>query len=116
KTTGYYLGTCKECKNKKDRLNRPILSGRREESIYIRQKVCLKCKIPKDINSENFTTSGNSYAKVCRQCSNLIKEEKKNKILSKGYKSDDHIKMCNICKEDKKITEFSFSRKYKFYS
>ncbi len=116
KPTGYYSNTCKLCHNEKIRLNRPIISGRREGSIFVKQKVCIKCSISKDINPENFTTAGRNYAKTCRECSDKEKDLKIQSKLNKGPLPDDYLKFCNICKTDKNIPHFSYSKKYKVYS
>lgn len=115
KTTGYYFKTCKDCANKKRRLNREISFGRREDSIFIRQKKCITCNIIKDINEENFY-KGRTYSKTCKECRITKTIKNRTEKLNKGYLPDNTIKKCIKCAEEKYISEFSFSRKIKYYS
>jgi len=113
--TGYYSRTCKDCTNEEVRLNRPLIAGRREGSKFIKQKICAKCGIAKDTNKENFTRTGGTFSKVCRECTTkLFKKPKKD--LAKGYLPDTAIKKCNICNQEKSILDFYFNKKQGYYS
>ncbi len=114
--TGYYMGTCKECKNDERRDKYILTSGRREGKRFIKQKTCIKCLITKDVNIENFTRGGGTFSNICRCCKNKKREEKLKQTLHKGYLPDDSIKTCISCKEDKFIIDFSFSKKIGYYS
>lgn len=116
KTHKCYSGKCIACFNEERRLLRPIKSGRRENSIYIRQKECIKCNITKDVNINNFRKQAGSFSKVCKVCSDSNTLSKREKKLNIGNLPFDSIKNCIICKEDKLISEFSFSKAIGYYS
>lgn len=114
--TGYYTNTCRECANKKRRLENPVVRGRREDSVFIRQKHCTICKETKDLTREYFYYSGRGFSKICICCSDKSKLEKRESKLNKGYLPDSATKKCIICEKEKSIINFSFSQKNKYYS
>lgn len=116
KSTGYYYGRCISCCQENRRLQRPVLFGRRENSIYIRQKVCIKCNIEKDLNKDNFGRGAGKYSNICRICKEIEKTENKNKKRNIGHLSDDDKRVCIKCQEEKCIIDFSYSKNIGYYS
>lgn len=114
KTTGYYLGTCKECANKISRLKRPVSTGRREMSIFIKQKKCLKCLEVKDLAC--FPKYTRNTSNICSDCATKHSQEKLQKRLNKGYLPDTAVKTCIVCNEEQNISNFSFSKNIGYYS
>ena len=114
--TGYYSRTCKDCLNTKRRNSRPITKGRRENSIYISQKKCLKCNIIKDTTEFKKRSKGKNFLNVCISCVEEKKEKYLESITTKGPLSENTIKNCIICKQDKPISNFSYSKNIGYYS
>lgn len=116
KTTGYYHRTCINCSNQKRRNSYLLSTGRRENSKFIREKVCIKCNVKKDATVENFYKGGNKLQNVCKKCKDDQNLKKTKAALNLGYLPEDTSKKCTLCKQVKNIKHFSFSKKIGYYS
>ena len=113
--TGYYMNTCKVCHNYKRRGERELIP-KKEKVIHIRTKTCIKCKEEKELNKDNFLKRGKNFSGTCKTCTDKFRKNNLELKLNKGPLSEDTIKQCIICKFNKEIKEFSYSKNIGYYS
>lgn len=109
-STGYYKNTCHSCMNENDRMKRIPKFGRREGTLFIRQKKCGKCESVKDLNFTNFRKSGRNFSKICRECHDKFIKEKRGPV-QKGHLLDSATKKCKTCQLELSILNFYYSQR-----
>ena len=76
-------------------------------------KKCIKCESVKSLIEFTINKKMNDgHSKICKECHNLSIRNKTSKIRTdKILKGDIKVKICNICKIEKRLSKFNKSKK-----
>lgn len=90
--TGYYSRTCKDCANverRKDRQEALARAGVIVMPSSDKKKICIHCKIEKDLNEENFLLNKKKFSSSCRECHDaFILKNKENRQGRHVFKAE----------------------------